>query len=121
MNDKTPRKNRKPGRSKEPSGNVFTPLVGLGASAVSTDGVLRFFENAKTLASAAFVLVLQRSEALESKAFADALTAASGLAVETPQNGQAPQAGRIYLGTSNTKLTLADGSFRVAAAQELPG
>jgi len=96
-------------------------MIGLGASATSSQGVAKFFEHAQALSNVCFVLVMQAREALDETAFAARLTVLSGLPCREPRDGEQPVPGCIYLAPAHVKLSIVQGAFSVVTAQQLPG
>ncbi len=107
--------------SKTMDGAGYSALVGLGASAVSTEGVIDFFENARDLKEACFVLVMQHREALDEAVFLERLALASGMTVSEVKNGERPKPGQILVAGPNVRVSVSTGRFRTRAAQELAG
>lgn len=124
MKSKTPRivrKSRGGETSAQRPAGYDGQLVGLGASAVSTEGLIRFFEHAGHLSDIAFVVVMQHREALDDESFFERLRAASGFPIKSIEDGDQPKAGRIHVAPPDKKISIDQGRLRMSAAQQAPG
>lgn len=119
VNGKGSRKGQ--GRENGRKSRGYNALVGIGMSAVATDGLLKFFETAQQLDGIAFAVVMQHREALDEAAFHAQLAAVAALPVLPIADGSQPQPGHIYVADPDMKITMRRGAFRVSAAQQEPG
>jgi two-component system CheB/CheR fusion protein len=99
----------------------YAAMIGLGASALSLQGVIRFFEHSAQLTNICFVLVMQHREALDDVAFKSQLTALTSLRCKDPETGEQPAPGWIYIAAANVKLSMAQGAFVTVQAEQPPG
>lgn len=83
-------------REKSPGYNAF---VGIGMSAVATDGLLKFFETAQQLNGIAFAVVMQHREALDEASFLAKLAAVAAMPVLPITDGSQPQPGHMQIPT----------------------
>lgn len=96
-------------------------LVGLCASAVATQGLERFLKTSKPIGDAAFVVVMQHREALETTSFLERVRASTEFPVQEISHGQKPEAGTIYLAPADVTVTLPGGHFAISPARQQPG
>jgi two-component system CheB/CheR fusion protein len=119
VNGKGSRKGQ--GRGNGAKSRGYNALVGIGMSAVATDGLLKFFESARHLNGIAFAVVMQHREALDEAAFHAQLAAVAALPVLPITDGSQPQPGHIHVAEPNMKIAIRRGAFKVSVAQQEPG
>ncbi|MBP0495347.1 CheR family methyltransferase [Pararoseomonas indoligenes] len=104
-----------------PDGAAPVAVVGLGVSAATFQALVRLFSIMPRESGAAFVIVSESREAIDTAALIRALNENGGPAAGLAADGDRLVADRILVAPVGTMTTLEDGRLRIAPAEERPG
>ena len=97
-----------------------TPVVGLGGSAGSIEGLQNFFTTLPAGSALAFVVVLHLAQEHESM-LPEILQRCTRMPVHSAQDGMPLEPGHVYVIPSGKLLECADGKLRLQEPPELRG
>ncbi|MCR0983731.1 CheR family methyltransferase [Roseomonas populi] len=96
-------------------------VVGLGVAAATFQSLLRLFSLMPRESGAAFVIVSESKEAIDTAALVGALNAGGGPPARLAADGDRLAADQLYVAPVGVMTTIEDGHLRITPAEERPG